>query len=87
MHDGGGTFVHASFLLIGEAKDIKSFLNYMIFGINIKIISDLHKSFTYFSYQLHQILNLQIPNHEPNLKIKCHNVVGFLLFFLHSFGC
>lgn len=39
MHDGGGTFVHASFLLIGEAKDIKSFLNYMIFGINIKVIS------------------------------------------------
>lgn len=38
MHDGGGTFVHASFLLIGEAKDIKSFLNYMIFGINIKVL-------------------------------------------------
>lgn len=42
MHDGGGTFVHASFLLIGEAKDIKSFLNYMIFGINIKIISQIY---------------------------------------------
>lgn len=42
MHDGGGTFVHASFLLIGEAKDIKSFLNYMIFGINIKIMSQIY---------------------------------------------
>lgn len=74
MHDGGGTFVHASFLLIGEAKDIKSFLNYMIFGINIKVlvISQTFIGVDIFSQSVTSSLISTNTKPWTNLEIKCH---------------